>query len=349
MIFIRSGQLFLLMMFGVSLASLTAGVVQGNSQAQTVQLGCTPSSTDARFAVIGDFGNSSAAEKDVADLVKGWGPDFVVALGDNNYEKGRASTIDHNIGNYYSRFIGAYSGKYGPGAEINRFFPVLGNHDWKSIKCTGSDCRGPYLDYFSLPGNERYYRFTWGPVEFFALDSDPHEPHGRTENSRQAKWLQTELAASTATWKIVYMHHPPYSSGSVHGSDLEMRWPFKAWGADAVFSGHEHIYERLLIDNLPYFVNGLGGKKKYGLDKPIKGSQVRYNRQYGAMLVTADAQTLNFQFINVKGGLVDEYTLTVPEPETTEGSSFPYTDFIYLPSITYQPENICPAVEIRRR
>ena len=101
-------------------------------------------------------------------------------------------------------------------------------------------------------------------MHFFALDSDPREPHGRSIHSEQARWLRERLASSTATWKIVYMHHPPYSSGS-HGSVEEMQWPYQEWGATAVLAGHDHVYERIVRDGFPYFVNGLGGIKPVSL------------------------------------------------------------------------------------
>jgi hypothetical protein len=87
----------------------------------------------------------------------------------------------------------------------------LGNHDWQS-----EDAQ-PYLDYFTLLGHERYYEFVWGPIHFFVLDSDTHEPDGADINSTQAAWLKSQLTVSDSPWKIVYMHHPPYSSGT-HGS-----------------------------------------------------------------------------------------------------------------------------------
>src|SRR5262245_221000 len=83
-----------------------------------------------RFAVIGDYGYAGQPELDVANLVKSWNPDLVITLGDNNYELGAASTIDQNIGQYYHQFISPYTGGYGLGDSVNRFFPCLGNHDW---------------------------------------------------------------------------------------------------------------------------------------------------------------------------------------------------------------------------
>jgi tartrate-resistant acid phosphatase type 5 len=255
-----------------------------------------------RFAVIGDFGESGQPEADVAALVHGWNPDIVITVGDNNYPSGKASTIDANIGQYFQDFIFPYAGAYGPGASENRFFPSLGNHDWYTAGAQ------PYLDYFSLPGNERYYDFVRGPVHFFALDSDENEPDGVGSRTVQAAWLQQGMAASTSPWNIVYFHHPPYSSG-MHGSTTWMRWPFAKWGADAVLAGHDHTYERLLVDGIPHFVNGTGGNELYYFIDILPESQFRYNADYGAMLVTVTEANIHFEFYSRTGELIDQYEL----------------------------------------
>ena len=118
----------------------------------------------------------------------------------------------------------------------------------------------PYLDYFTLPNNERYYDFTWGDLQFFMIDSDENEPDGYSSTSTQAMWIKNKIENSTARWKIVALHYSPYSSALTNGSVSTVQWPYKLWGADAVFSGHDHTYERLTVDSLTYFVNGLGGK-----------------------------------------------------------------------------------------
>lgn len=263
----------------------------------------TPTPDPVRFAVIGDYGSGEQSEADVAELVKSWDLDFIITTGDNNYARGEAATIDENIGQFYHDFIYPYKGAYGAGADVSRFFPTLGNHDWYTAGAQ------PYLDYFELPGNERYYDFEWGPVHLFALDGDPSEPDGVGASSVQAAWLQTRLAESTAPWKIVYNHFPPYSSGP-HGNTDWMQWPFQEWGATAVLAGHDHTYERLLVDGLPYFVNGLGGGAKYNFETPVPDSQVRYNADFGAMLVEASEESLTFQFITRKGEVIDTYSLT---------------------------------------
>jgi len=256
-----------------------------------------------RFAAIGDYGYAGQPEKDVADMVKGWEPEFIITLGDNNYNVGDSATIDQNIGQYYHNYIYKYRGRYGPSASANRFFPSLGNHDYYTRNGE------PYRDYFTLPGNGRYYDFVRGDVHFFALDSDPKEPDGISVTSVQAQWLQAKLAASTARWKVVYLHHAPYSSGA-HGNTEELQWPFREWGASVVLAGHDHHYERLLADNLPYFVNGLGGRSIYGVSKQrIPESKAIFNADYGAMLINATPDSLALQFFTRKHVLVDSYVL----------------------------------------
>ncbi|MBE9524739.1 MAG: metallophosphoesterase [Chloroflexi bacterium] len=263
----------------------------------------TPSpEASLRFAIIGDFGLSAKPEADVAALIQSWSVDLIITTGDNNYPDGTAETIDENIGQYFHEFIYPYRGSYGAGADRNRFFPTLGNHDWRTRKAR------PHLDYFTLPGNERYYDFVWGPVHFFALDSDSREPDGVGRSSVQAQWLQNKLSKSTSVWKIVYMHHPPYSS-AFHGSIDWAQWPYQHWDASIVISGHDHVYERLLINDFPYIVNGLGGGPIYAFSDPIQGSMVRYQDDYGAMLVEATNESIHFQFITRQGEVIDDFTM----------------------------------------
>jgi hypothetical protein len=168
----------------------------------------------SRFAVIGDFGADTPDEGRVAAMVKSWKPDFVITTGDNNYPTGEAATIDVNIGKYYAEFIGNYHGAFGPGSPTNRFWPSPGNHDW--VRGLGA-----YVEYFTLPGNERYYDVDLGLVHLYALDSDPHEPDGTKLDSVQAQWLKEKLASSKACYDVVYFHHAAYSS-ALHGSTLAM-------------------------------------------------------------------------------------------------------------------------------
>jgi titin len=265
-------------------------------------------SSSVTFAQIGDYGLAGPAEQAVANLVNGWFPNFIITTGDNNYSTPSASTYDTNVGQYYHNYISPYPGSYGSGAATNSFFPTLGEHDWNNPGVA------PYLSYFNLSGSGRYYTVTEGPVQLFALDSNASETDGNTGTSVQAAWLKSQLATSTAPWKLVYFSEAPYSSGSTHGSSAWMQWPFQQWGASAVIAGHEHNYERLNVNGMPYFVDGLGGASIYPFGTPLSTSQVRYNADYGAMLVTATPSQITFQFINEAGSLIDSYTMNYPLP-----------------------------------
>lgn len=277
---------------------------------------------EVRFAVIGDFGTGGASEASVAKLVASWDPEFIVSLGDNYYAEagGEGSRgYDKSVGEFYCRWLKDVSVTRGAcpwgRAGKNSFFPTLGNHDITDA------LPGPesYLEYFTLPGKgfetsssgERYYDFRHHPLHFFILNSNDMEPDGVTAQSRQAMWLKTQLGQSTAPWKIVVGHHPPYSSDNSHGSAKGMRWPFGLWGADVVMSGHSHSYERLHRDGVVYFVNGLGGAALYGFaDSAETGSQARYSANWGAQLVTVTEEKITFEFRSVSGELIDRHTMS---------------------------------------
>ena len=101
------------------------------------------------FAIIGDYGEAGDPAFQVSELVKSWSPDFILSVGDNNYDDGELSSIKENISQYYCDFI------YNPDApkdyqcqgnanehKQNRFFPSLGNHDFRN-----SNINIPFLNF----------------------------------------------------------------------------------------------------------------------------------------------------------------------------------------------------------
>jgi hypothetical protein len=302
-------------------------------------LAVAPTRTNAQgsltFATIGDYGVDNANEQAVATMISSWDPTFILTLGDDYYTgAGGTGTgkYDESTGAYYCAYLkdiattGTRCPTPGGSPTVNRFFPSLGNHDYSD----GGDPTGSpggitnYLAYFNLPGtgftnssgNERYYDYVQGPVHLFAVNSNTQEPSGTGSGSAQAAWLQAQLAASTSPWNVVYFHHAAYSSSNNHGSTTYMQWPYAAWGADVVIGAHDHTYERINRDGIVYFVNGLGGNSAYGFGTPVSGSQFRYNANHGAQRVTADADSITFEFLSVDGGgtLQDSVTLNAPPP-----------------------------------
>lgn len=255
-----------------------------------------------RFAVFGDFGDTSLnGEKAVSTLIHSWNVDFALTVGDNVYAP---QTLDGAVGQQYHDYIGNYQGAYGAGSAVNRFFPVLGNHEYGENNVTN------YLNYFTLPDNERYYDFQIGPVHFFALNSNKEDPDGRSSTSVQGQWMHTTLDASNASFNVAYFHHTAYNPS---GSTSTMRWPFEPWGVNAVFAGHQHNYYRENRDDngdglqLPYTTTGIGGA---GRDVP----------NVGASLVTITDQGMLIEFYNVTSfngttvtsSLTDTYFIATP-------------------------------------
>jgi hypothetical protein len=230
--------------------------------------------------------------------------DFIATVGDNNYPSGGADTIDANIGQYYSDYIYPYRGEYGRGSATRRFFPALGGHDWLT------DEGQAYFDYFGLTRNEKYYQVRQENVDLFILHSEPYEPDGIDADSEQARWLAERVANSTAAWQIVLLHAPPFSSGDRHGSTPTLQWDYAGMGVDAVVGGDDHVYERLQVDGIPYFVNGLGGADWfYDFGTPLPESVARFNGDNGAMRVTAGSTCLQLEFVTQAGGIVDRLVL----------------------------------------
>ena len=128
-------------------------------------------------------------------------------------------------------------------------FAAVGNHDL------------PYSSfsaYLSLPGNERWYSFYEGDVQFIALDSND------ASNLTQFLWLMNELSKESK-WKIAIFHHPCLISG-YHIPSL----PLKLWmllfhlkGVDAVFMGHQHYYQHMKVGKVHYIITGGGGAPLY--------------------------------------------------------------------------------------
>ncbi len=284
----------------VRLLAVLAVVSTGQiAVAQDVRL---PDAADSvKFAVIGDSGDGARSQFDVAaQMLRShvtFPFDRVIMLGDNIYGGQTAKDLDQ-------KFAQPYRGLLDAGVT---FYAALGNHD-------SPDNRN-YPGFHM--GGERYYTFAERNVRFFVLDSDDLDP-------KQQAWLQGALKASSDAWKIVYFHHPLYSDGATHGSDLNLRVVleplFVTYGVDVVFSGHDHIYERLRPQKgISYFVSGSAGELRKGDLRRSAMTAAGFDRDNSFMLVEILGDELWFQAVSRTGLVVDSGTIHLPaRPGTGE-------------------------------
>ena len=278
-----------------------APVVQPVAAAANGALTLPNALTSVKFAVIGDSGRGTPEHHQVAAQMERFRQrfpfTFVVMLGDNIYE-GPATADD-----YRRKFEEPYRALLADGV---RFFAVLGNHD---------DPR--QVDYapFNMHG-QRYYSFAppedpvtrlATPVEFFALDST-------TLDRAQLAWLDERLGRSRAAWKVVLLHHPLYTSGRYRHAAQAHRWALEPLlvrhGVAAVFSGHEHIYQRAELQHgILYFVSGGAGSLRRGDGMPAPYIARSFDRDYHFMLVEIEREALHFQAISRRGETIDAGTL----------------------------------------
>jgi len=243
------------------------------------------------IASIGDYGVSTLNEQNVASMVESWNPDAIFTTGDNSYN---SCNYNADVDPYYGGYVDRYA-----------FYPSLGNHDY-----SGDSAGYPqnYFAYFDDTVKDRYYyKVQLGPVMLFLLDSCDETPDGNTTSGYQYTWLNTELSRCRSPWKVVVCHHPPYSSGSTHGSTSSMQWGFS--GADMVFSGHEHNYERLYTGGVYYIVNGAGGATLYNFGDALSTSQKRHNALHGAGKLIASPTKLVWRYYSYDKVLVDSIIL----------------------------------------
>jgi len=252
-----------------------------------------------RFAVIGDTGTASTAQYDIGKQMVAYRSkfpfDFVIMVGDNLYG-GSASADD-----FKTKFEGPYAQLLGGKVK---FYAALGNHDNPSER--------NYKDW-NMDG-QRYYTWRASPgglakigspgVRFFALDSNYMD-------KPQLDWVEAELKKSSSEWKIAFFHHPLYSSGKTHGSSLDLRQQleplFMKYGVTLVFSGHDHFYERIKVQNgIYYWVCGAGGSLRKGdIDRGTGLSDVGFDSDYSFMMVEIDGNDMYFQAVSRTGQTID--------------------------------------------
>lgn len=261
--------------------------------AQELQL---PNKKDSfRFAVIGDSGTGGRNAYEVAQRLVEYHQKFkfdvVVMLGDNMY--GGQSPKD-----YKKKFEDPYKVLLDAGVK---FYAALGNHD---------DSNQRSYKLFNMNG-ERFYSFKpRAGVRFFALDSNYMD-------KAQLAWLEKELEASGSDWKIAFFHHPLYSSGGKHGSDIELRAVleplFVKHEVSLVLAGHDHFYERIKPQRgITHFVIGGSAKLREGNIRRSDITAKAFDTDNSFAIMEIDGDVLHFQAISRTGKTIDTGSIKRP-------------------------------------
>ena len=260
-----------------------------------------PNAKDSvKFLVLGDSGTGGSAQYQLAEQMvaahQRFKFDFAIMLGDNLYG-----------GEDPSDYVDKFERPYKPLLDADvKFYASLGNHDEPAQR---------FYKPFNMDG-KRYYKFNKGDVDFFVLDSTYMAP-------AQVEWLKKELEGSNAEWKIAYMHHPIYSSGERHGSEMDLRALieplFLQNGVDVVFAGHEHFYERMKPQKgISYITQGGAAKLRRGNIRDNSAMTAKgFDTDNSFTLVEIEGDTMFFETISRRGAVVDSGTIPRRETATT--------------------------------
>jgi 3',5'-cyclic AMP phosphodiesterase CpdA len=248
-----------------------------------------------KFAVLGDFGTGQRAQYQLAEqmakLHQRFPFELVILVGDNLYGGERAEDFRTKFEIPYKPLLDA---------DV-KFYASLGNHDARNQR---------FYKLFNM-GGKLYYTFKAPEqnVRFFALESTyPDE--------EQLAWARKEIQGANDDWKIAFFHHPLYSSGERHGSDIRLRTSleplFVSSNVSVVFNGHDHFYERIKPQKgIAYFVVGSGGQLRNGNIDTTTGLTARgFDRDLTFLAAEIVQDELTFAALSRTGQVVDSGVIT---------------------------------------
>jgi predicted MPP superfamily phosphohydrolase len=248
-----------------------------------------------KFGVLGDFGTGDQRQYETAQqLVKTWQAfkfPLMILVGDNLYGSERPQ-------DFRAKFEDPYKALLDAGVVVQA---SLGNHDAREQR-----------DYKPFHMNGQLYYSFKAPaqnVRFFALESTYPVPE-------QIVWFEKELKSSNEEWKIVYFHHPLYSSAGRHGSDLGLRKTLEPlllqYNVSVVFNGHDHVYERIKPQQgITYFVTGSGGQLAAGdLDAKSPITAKGFDKDNVFLIAEIIGDQMTFNAVSRTGQVVDSGVIT---------------------------------------
>ena len=226
---------------------------------------------------------------------------------------------------------------------LNRIpvYPCIGNHD--TAETEDRDDREQLLDNLYLreriasdeasgrasldPG--LFYRFRYGrDVEFICIDTSKEDFfRGKRlyEYPKHWEWVdQTLVPDSTARWKFVFCHHPPFCAGpNHHNTDrMEALLPlFARAGVRLVLNGHEHNFQHSRHNGIDYLTTGAGSKLDARPPNRFEEAHtVTWSNRAHFLLVTIQDQTMSVRVIGeLEGNTLRDAPRFTPSGEEISG------------------------------
>jgi len=285
---------------GVSAGSATITATSETKQGSS-QITVTTASGTVTLTGAGDIGECGDDTDDsTAALLGRIGGAFFTA-GDNAYPDG-----------YYQDYVNCWGPSWGQYQA--QMHPAAGNHEYHDVTSSTAEdyYRYFYREHGTIVGDSAkyYYSYDLGAWHIVVLNTVIDMSAG----SPQELWLRADLAASTKTCTIAYMHYPRFSSGANHGSDSDVQPLWQAlydYGAEIAIAGHDHEYERFApqtpsgqLDTqrgIRAFVVGTGGGGLYSFSTPLPNSEVRNSSTFGVLKLTLGNGTYSWQFVPIGG------------------------------------------------
>lgn len=270
-----------------------------------------------RFLVTADVGLGTAAQQAVARVMRDANPDLVVINGDLVYPGYQSGLAD-------LKFFSLYQ----PQMQSVPYFASAGNHE---VQHGNSQA---YFADFYLPTNgvpsalhaadetgpEHFYSFDHGDAHFVVLYAPLQMGTAALRSdSAQFRWLEQNLAQSEKPWKFLFLHLPLASSGP-HGNDdynynqvrdtdelSALLLPLaRRYGAQVIFSAHDHTYERFLpAGGVHRIVTGGGGGTLYHPTVMEPGS-VQFASQWHITIAEMSESVLTLTAVDWTGRILDQ-------------------------------------------
>jgi predicted phosphodiesterase len=252
-------------------------------------------SPSVRIAVVGDTGDSGSHLDAIARAMDALGVsdpyDALLLLGDNVYPNGNPDRLPETV-------FGPFGPTLGRGASLHA---ILGNHD---VSAGFGEAQMAAL---GQPG--RWWSVRLGDVLVVGLDSND------LDDPDQLEFLDEALRSTDARWRIVALHHPPYSAGYQGSSQRTREFiaPIAArHGVQLVLSGHDHDYQRSIpIDGVIYVVSGAGSGSRRTSDEWFTDES--WAEMHFLDLATV-GDRLVIRAVDRDGLVFDEFSIDAPTP-----------------------------------